>query len=269
MFHPKCISFGGGVSSYHSVLGFLHKFEKKNFLEKIEMYSSTGTGCLFSVCMCLGMETDQIRCLLEEFSEIDDSFSASDSTKTGSSNFSRLRSFFEKLFHDNLKHIPSFHQLYLLTKKELFLSAYNLTKETHCYFSRGTTPHMNVVSAICLSCCHNTSEFPMRYEEERYTDGCFFNPLPVTCFPKKMEILAIRSTDTIFLKSDVLRNSDLCLRSLSIAVAFSRNTVLVELRKNPGESEEDEIISGHDAAKKLLSKEKIKTPFVFVFPEMF
>lgn len=247
------LCFSGGVSFPYSMSGCIQVLTSKGVADKVSSYSSSGNGCFFSLCMCLGLSVEDIRLFIPKFLEIKDSHLNTLSSVCPSVNYGRVREFFETILISSLRVIPTFKQLYLLTNKTLHIPSYKKDNSKVVYFDRYTSPEMSVLDALCLSCCYNNKNFSLFYRGDSYSDSYYSYPLPITCFKKTNIVLCFRMVDSVLpLISDLYENLQTSVESLVLfCLKRRKNSRLLNLKIE--DCDEDNVKKGCKITKLFLS----------------
>lgn len=265
-----CLCFSGGVAFPYTMIGCIQVLLEKGVVDNAKSYSSSGNGCFFSLCLCLGIDINEIIALIPKFSEIKDSYLNTLSTVSSSENYDLTREFFGSLLIETLRIIPTFKQLYLLTDKTLHISSYKKYEDDKViYFDRFTSPNMSVLDAICLGCCYDSKDFTMKFSGELYSDPYYKNPLPITCFKKKDVILCFSISYSILpsrndVNDDVLETLQTSVDSLmKLSLSKRKNSKLMTIVSRASDYEESNIMQGYKSTKFFLSHIEDKKVFLF------
>jgi predicted acylesterase/phospholipase RssA len=174
-----CIS-GGGVKgfSFLSALDILIKYDYIN-LNNINKYVGTSVGSIISFLLNIDYTPNEIMIYFKnfDFSKIDLSidlnlFLCEHGFNDGTIYMEILTIFFERKY--KLTNI-NFHDLYILTKKKLYIIGTNFSKGTQETFSYETTPNMLVMDAIRISISLPLLLTPIKYNDNYYIDGSIMN----------------------------------------------------------------------------------------------
>lgn len=177
----------GGGSKVVVLLGMIqYLFELKCF-ERTNTYIGTSMGSIISLYMIVGLNPTQI---MESIAKIDISNLQDGSIlrsiaqnlphRLGVFNTTNLANTISSVFQ--VHNIPSemtLLDLYIRYKKELVVTAYNITKHTCEYISHKNYPEMRCIDAVVLSSCVPLYFIPVEYNGSMYIDGGVYDNFPI------------------------------------------------------------------------------------------
>jgi hypothetical protein len=179
---------GAARNRCYYILGLLHKMNdtKENIdepsgcirdsvLDRVSIYSGGSDAAVISLLLCCGFTPAQIGSAFVDYIIFDE--------PTDESKFiniaSLLRAILTPMLLDQFGVIPSLQQLFTLTGKTLYISAYNLTNQCVDYISHITHPYVE-----CITACSWSFNMPHLYYRQSYcgtsyVDSSYYNPLSV------------------------------------------------------------------------------------------
>ena len=180
---------GGGIKGICYIGAFKSIFDNVD-KEQIKHYICTSAGAMFSLCLILDYNLDEIKQILikydfnkivPDFSNIDDLF-----FNYGISDGNELRQFISeiieyKLSKDNLN--MTFLDLYNKTNIKFTITTTNFTKQTVEYWNYETTPNKIIIDGIMATTCVPLFFKPLNIENDYYLDGSIINNYPIDYIP--------------------------------------------------------------------------------------
>ena len=194
MITTLCIS-GGGVKGF-SFISALHILIKHNYLDlnKINKYVGTSVGAILCFLFCIDYSPYELITYGNnfDFKNIDldldlNLFLTNFGFNDGKCYIELVSTLFERKF--KLTNI-NFNDLYILTKKKLFIIGTNFTLGKEEIFSCETTPTMLILDALRISISIPLVLTPIKYNNHYYVDGGVLNniafelcdPINTLCF---------------------------------------------------------------------------------------
>jgi len=190
----KYLCLSGGGSKGIAQLGALEFLSKNGLLQQIEGYSGTSIGSVWATLLCCGYTPSEIYTqiltidLQPSPKEIDFIGILSN---YGLITFHKFNEILRNIIRKKLDFVPTFRELYKISKKELHITSLNVTQNKVVYFSHKTYPNLDVVDAIRMSCNLPWIFTKIEFEGDLYTDGGLSDHIPHCVFGKTKNILAI------------------------------------------------------------------------------
>lgn len=187
--HPDYITLGpGGIRGLYMV-GTLHTLKRKKRLSKVKGYGACSVGSSIALLTIIGYDPIEIVTvgvnmqLFIDFHSVKLGDRMNEMVENkGLLSSHNVRVELEKLVTAKLGCIPTLLELYNHTAIELYISAYNVTKERVEIFSHLTHPHMSCVTAIMLAVNIPFFFYELKYEGDVYIDAAFVYPLVISPF---------------------------------------------------------------------------------------
>ena len=190
--HLENLVFSGGGMKGYIHIGVVKALEKYNILQNIIRFCGTSIGAFMCFLLVLGLSPHQIEDLfltmdLHNFIYLDpqqilsllDTFGINDGKQLDTI----LGIILEKTGY---KKNITFQELFEETQKELILTGTCLETYKTQYFSRKSTPSMEVRLAVRISMCLPFLFHPIKYENKNYIDGALSNNLPMEVFQNQL-----------------------------------------------------------------------------------
>lgn len=173
---------GGGIKGY-AYIGVMKYLEENKLKDSVLRVSGTSIGAIFALLQVVGFNSMEIQKFvtslnLQKLGEIDLNLFMINYGLDDGSRVTKLLKFLlkDKKLNENI----TFKQLFEVTKKELHISACDITKEKLKVFNHLLTPDISVVFA-CR--CSISIPFIFTPVDEKYIDGCFSKNLLIDIFP--------------------------------------------------------------------------------------
>jgi predicted acylesterase/phospholipase RssA len=191
-FTGLCLS-GGGSNGY-SQIGALEYCQQKGYLNQICAYSGTSVGSILCTLLCCGFTPSEIYGYSSKISLIpepkDVNFYYFFKNK-GLINFHKIEDELKIIVKKKLDCVPTLEELFKLTKKELFITSTNITRQECVHFNHLTHPYLNVVDAIKMSCNLPWIFTQISYNDDLYVDGGLSEHIPFSVFKPGQNVLNI------------------------------------------------------------------------------
>lgn len=197
---------GGGIKGI-SQLGVLHYFFEKEECD-FQEYAGTSIGSVIALLLVCGYKPYDIFliiCEIENFIENSTIHVKELYSKLGIFDISNFTSKIEVLVKEKLgiKKIPTMKELYDITEKKLYISGTNISHMCEEKYSYITSPDMNCIQAIKISCCLPLIFQRIYYRESYLIDGGLTNNFPWDYLSSSKKTLGVITlTDEISLPGD-------------------------------------------------------------------
>lgn len=176
--HPEILLLSGGAMKGTYLLGALEGLKKMIDYKKFKTLVGISSGAIICFLLSIGFSP---YCIYFSFLKNDNFLllnlnSATSGIFKNDFIFSHIASLLKA------KHISStitFKEHFLLTKKQLVILAFNVTKKIQNTFSVKTSPDMYILDALKLSSSLPIIFEPSKYEENYYVDGGVWNNFPI------------------------------------------------------------------------------------------
>lgn len=186
-FFKKLLISGGGIKGLAicGVLEWLH--ENTKILDSIEEIYGSSIGAYIGFFMGLGIPVKNIAEIFEinlmELAEIDIKLFLEEFGFDRGIKFSNLLKATIKI--QGYSPTITFEEFQRISKYKLFISGTNINKGKVEYFSVGTHPKMEVVTALRISGSYPVAFTPVRIGDDLYADGAIMSPLPCDLIKKE------------------------------------------------------------------------------------
>lgn len=184
------ISLSGGGSKGILHLGVLHYYYECGLYnpECVTDYSGTSIGSVISLLLVCGYTPMEI---FKEIYDMDSFFTLGDCNgffaaiqNSGLLNINRFADKIAELVKKKLGCVPSLKKLRKLSSKSLYISATNVTTMLEDIYSYKTTPKLNCIDAIKISCSLPLIFQKLKYNDNNVVDGGLINNCPWEYLPK-------------------------------------------------------------------------------------
>jgi predicted acylesterase/phospholipase RssA len=229
--YQTLILSGGGINGFE-ILGALHYLHNKKVLESIHTYSGCSIGSIICYLLVIGYTPYEMlsylltRNMLEELSKFDMSKLIHNK---GLTSYEPIYNLLHDLTIQKLETIPTMKELYEKTKKELFMSSFNLTQYRQEYIHHSTHPNMSVLDA-----CRASSSLPFIFDEFEYENNLYIDGGILNNFPEKIpnhsfqQVLAVNVS---YSKKHIRKESELIEKIQGIFMASIRTNTAKRVRR--------------------------------------
>lgn len=183
---------GGGIKGYIHI-GVLKALQEKGYLNTIKRFCGTSIGAFVSLLLVLSLSPQQIEELflqmnLQAFLQLIPEQILSLLDTFGINDGKCIDNIVKIILKNTVKNENiTFIELFNLTNKDLIVTGTCMeTYKTH-YFSRKSTPTMEVKKAICISMCLPFLFNPISYNDTMYVDGAISSNFPMEIFQNQMD----------------------------------------------------------------------------------
>ena len=174
---------GGAIRGF-SHLGALHYFSTNNLINNVNTYVGTSVGSMICFLLIIGYKPIEI---FNHLKDIDFNLLIPNNgldiprliKEFGLSSIDGILNEIEKLTLKKLEFVPSLEELYELTKKDLIITTYNLTKQQIEYKTRHTDKDLSCLDAIKLSSSIPIIFDKCVYDKCIYIDGGLVDNFPI------------------------------------------------------------------------------------------
>jgi NTE family protein len=180
------IVLGGGGIKGIGYIGFFKALFKYVKREQINHYIGTSVGCIFSLCMILGYELDDIQEILfnYNFHVIVPEFNIDNLIlKYGLSDGINLIKFYSDLIEYKTNTNITFKQLYDQSQIKFTMTVTNFTNQCIEYWNYETTPNIRVLDGLIATSRVPLFFFPYTLNDTVYLDGGLINNYPINYIP--------------------------------------------------------------------------------------
>jgi len=202
---------GGGIKGL-AICGALDKLDQEiKLLSSIKTIIGSSIGAFIGFFLCIGLTTKKIKIFFDSFNfnEYQDAdiklFLSKFGLDDGNKFFSLIKAtMITQGFDPNI----TFVEFSEKSRYNLVVVGTNVNLSEACYFSKDTTPDMQLWKALRISCGYPIAFTPVELNGDLYADGGIVCPLPSDLFSKKdinktLGIAIHRSikrynTDTVF-----------------------------------------------------------------------
>lgn len=175
-----CLSSGGSKGLVH--LGVLARYHYSNLLSDIHTYTGTSIGSLVCVLLNVGYNPAEIAELFFEF-KLDHQVGLANLIEDfGFFSMNQLKSKIENMITNKWGSVPTFKELFEKTKKELFITTYNIDMMEVYYFNHISEPDCLVSEAVCISMSIPIFFKAYIYKGHKFVDGAVGNSFPIELF---------------------------------------------------------------------------------------
>lgn len=176
---------GGGIKGI-AHLGALKILEQNKILDNIHTYSGASIGSLICCLLNMSYSVDE---LYTFFKEIDlkslsiNKFKFQNLiNKYGFDNGKKIKHLIHSLFSNKGYINPTFNDLYIKTKKKLYVVGTCINDKCSVYFSVDTHPSMHIITALRMSMAVPIYFAPILYDGKYYLDGSCIDNYPIKMF---------------------------------------------------------------------------------------
>lgn len=174
------------LNNSHYVISYLHGIFDR--LERIHTYVACGSSSIIALLLNVGLTPKEINSALLNTNIFDGCYDGSQLADLD------IRTVLREIVFNFYGIIPTLLQLKELTNKTLYLSSYNDSLQQVEYFSAGTHPELD-----CITACTFAYNFPYKcfartYCGNLYVDASYKDPLPIGIVKDKSNILCIYTT---------------------------------------------------------------------------
>ncbi len=235
------IVIAGGALKVISVIGCVKYLEEHNKLGSIRNYVGTSAGSIMCLFMILGYTYSEIIDFFvhnlsdEKINTLDPDECIELFNQYGLNSGSNIELFIKRiLIRKNHDENITFLDLAKKTGKNLVVCVSNLSKETPEYFNVDTMPHLQVVTAIKVSCSIPILLVPISINDNIYIDGGFYNNFPIDYFKNNTlkDILGINIKLKIYQKTDTFLNYIMFMINSLVVKANNLYTNINDIEKN-------------------------------------
>ena len=166
------LAISGGGSSGIKFAGSLKYLEETNQLCNIKSILGTSIGAIIAVLLSYSTVDNIIKNInyLQGSLDIDDINLNSFIVSYGFLSKHKIIKSIETILKNQFDAIPTFLELFKLSRKEVIISSFNLNEGKVDYFSYKTHPDMCVLTALSLSI-----NIPFIFEREIYNNNCYID----------------------------------------------------------------------------------------------
>jgi len=200
MFDTLVLS-GGSYKGY-SYIGVLRRLEETGIRSKIKNLAACSVGSIFGLFFVLGLSSSEMLDLVykTDLGRVYHFDINAFVSGYGFCDFSKIRNLLiEKLNQKGIVSTLTFSQLHNLSGINFVINATHLESRSVHYLSHETTPHMEVLTAIQMSCAIPLLFVRVEHEGGTYVDGGILDNLPVNAFQNKKrdEVLSVYLTENV------------------------------------------------------------------------
>jgi predicted acylesterase/phospholipase RssA len=182
MFHYDTLILSGGSTAGIGMLGKLCRLlhDKKFSIQDIKNFAGVSIGAMICYFLVVGYNPLEIFCMLIN-NGITEFFTQNFSPLSGLIGIGLypLKKFKQKILDIVGEQKSKLKFKDLSCEKKFLCTAYNLDAKKYVIFSNETTPDMNILDAVILSCAIPFIFEPMIYMNNRYVDGGVINNFPL------------------------------------------------------------------------------------------
>jgi predicted acylesterase/phospholipase RssA len=224
---PDVVIIGpGGIKGYLE-LGALFHLEKNGYLKKVRTYCGVSVGSIIALLLSCGCNVGNIIYSSLKIQAFEYNGLADFGKKgVGIFNNDKMRQYLIELVKDRLAidYVPTFEQLYLLTKKILVVVTTKRKGES-CFFSPEETPNDNIINAVMGSINIPIVFGDIEINGEIHDDGAIGNCCPTDYFDNGVDIIF-----TLFIEQRVIGKEIIHVAQNSICsmMRFHRNRIISE-----------------------------------------
>jgi predicted acylesterase/phospholipase RssA len=186
--NPTVLILGSGGAKGYSMLGSMIILSKLNLLKNVKTFVGVSIGtviCFLHVIGCSVLEIIELSLsidILDILSNLTVSSFTSFNLFNGFLSHDIFRSKLSNKIIEKFGFIPTFKELYDLTKLNFVSTVVNLDTSKEEFFSHLSTPNLNVVEGVLMSMNIPILFQQYQYNNTFYVDGGILNPLPFEYF---------------------------------------------------------------------------------------
>ena len=216
----KNLVIGGGGIKGLSFLGALDVIFKYYPLENFENFCGVSIGSMIIIFLNIGYTIDELKDFFinndlynftdYKLSNIIDSYGLDKGIKITN----LLKAFLKT---KNIDYNITFKDFFIKTKKNIYICGSNISKNRVDYFSHFNNPDMPILEAIRISISVPLIFSPVKYNNDYYVDGVFFEHYPIEPFKND-----INNTVSVLLdisKTNEITNFESYLYRLMLSMA--------------------------------------------------
>jgi predicted acylesterase/phospholipase RssA len=177
------VVFSGGGAMAVSFIGAVRYLEHTAMLANIKAFAGTSAGCIISFLLILGMNTEMIMEWVIEhlavLTDVDVDHILELPMRLGLDDGTALVESLRNALPQEWGRAVTFMELTKRSGKHFVVCATNVSKGAREFFSVDTMPHMDVVTAIRMSCSIPLVYTPVTHNGDLYVDGALHNNLPI------------------------------------------------------------------------------------------
>lgn len=185
MWKPRTLVIGpGGVKGY-LCLGFLHVFEERGLLDKIDTFAGVSVGSIISLLMVVGYTIKEIIDISEKLEMFKDASNFSFQyviENQGLISNQPIRQVLYKAVNDKLGCVPTLDELYTKCGKALITVTLNTTDQREEIMTPFSHPKVCCIDAVMYSMNIPFVFYKLMCNHKNYVDGALANPYPVDFF---------------------------------------------------------------------------------------
>ena len=195
----KHLVFSGGSTNVLGFLGFLKFLSENNLLNDIESYTGTSAGAVLSYFLSIGftwLEIYQFNKFFDHKKVID--FDLTNFIQNyGFCTIDKFTHFLIKMVeYKNIDPKITFKEHFELTKIKVTLAGSCINDSCIEFFNYETSPDMEIVQALRITCCIPFIFSPIIYKNKIYLDGGIFLNYPIEYNDHQLdETLGMRTKD--------------------------------------------------------------------------
>lgn len=183
------IVLAGGALKGIATLGALQYAQDNQYISDVIVYAGTSSGAIICFLLAIGYTPIEIivsMCTKQTLEKID-LFGKTDFTNIKSlvdggsvCTYSHIQQFLETMCTDkNINASITFEELITLRKKKLICSTYNFTQKKNMYLSCDTTPDLECLLGVRMSCNIPVIFESVVYKGDKYIDGGVSDNFPI------------------------------------------------------------------------------------------